>query len=160
MEVESTPTNIVLSTVIKVNDATYGSGTTGNSGNSISYTNFSHPDIKIQDVSLLGDTTISFTAYNIHGTTSTDRTIKLLRDKNSINNPLLSYRYVSWNNSLAHDNVSPSVSGLSTFNNTVQLPSHELLLWDGNFTSDSSKYIDFRAKYNKKSFWFSSRNRL
>ena len=149
LEVESTPTNIVLSTVIKVNDATYGSGTTGNSGNSISYTNFSHPDIKIQDVSLLGDTTISFTAYNIHGTTSTDRTIKLLRDKNSINNPLLSYRYVSWNNSLAHDNVSPSVSGLSTFNNTVQLPSHELLLWDGNFTSDSSKYIDFRAKYNK-----------
>jgi len=149
LEVESTPTNLVLATTIKVNNGTYGSGTTGNNGNSISYTNFSHPDIKIQDVSLLGDTTISFTAYNIHGTTSTDRTIKLLRDKNSINNPLLSYRYVSWNNSLAHDNVSPSVSGLSTFNNTVQLPSHELLLWDGNFTSDSSKYVDFRGIYNK-----------
>ncbi len=149
LEVESTPTNIVLSTVIKVNNATYGNGTTGNSGNSITYTNFSHPDIKIQDVSLLGDTTISFTAYNIHGTTATNRTIKLLRDKNSINNPLLSYRYVSWNNTLAHDNVSPTVSGLSVFNNTVQLPSHELLLWDGNFTSDSSKYVDFRGIYNK-----------
>lgn len=149
LEVESNPTNIVLSTVIKVNDVTYGSGTTGNNGNSISYTNFSHPDIKIQDVSLLGDTTISFTAYNIHGTTDTDRTIKLLRDKNSINSPLLNYRYVSWNNSLAYDNVSPSVSGLSTFDNTVQLPSHELLLWDGNFTSDSSKYVDFRGIYNK-----------
>ena len=149
LEVESTPTNLVLATTIKVNNGTYGSGTTGNNGNSISYTNFSHPDIKIQDVSLLGDTTISFTAYNIHGTTDTNRTIKLLRDKNSINNPLLNYRYVSWNNTLAHDNVSPSVSGLASFNNTVQLSSHELLLWDGNFTSDSSKYVDFRGIYNK-----------
>ena len=50
LEVESTPTNIVLSTVIKVNNATYGNGTTGNSGNSITYTNFSHPDIKIPGV--------------------------------------------------------------------------------------------------------------
>ena len=149
LEVESTPTNLVLATTIKVNNGTYGSGTTGNNGNSISYTNFSHPDIKIQDVSLLGDTTISFTAYNIHGTTATNRTIKLLRDKNSVNNPLLNYRYVSWNNTLAHNNVSPSVSGLASFNNTVQLPSHELLLWDGNFTSDSSKYVDFRGIYNK-----------
>jgi len=149
LTVESNPSNIVLPVDIKVNDNSYGTGTTGNSGNSIAYTNFSHPDIKIQDVSLLGDISISFTAYNIQGTTNTTRTIKLLRDKNSITNPLLNYRYTSWDNTLAYNNVSPSVSGLATFNNTVQLPSQELLLWDGNFTSDSSKYVDFRGIYNK-----------
>ena len=152
LEVESTPTNIVLSTVIKVNNATYGSGTTGNSGNSISYTNFSHPDIKIQDVSLLGDTTISFTAYNIHGTTSTDRTIKLLRDKNSINNPLLSRRYASWNNSLL-SNTSGTVPtnviclSLTSLVNIVASGGNKYVFNGGNSYDSSKKYGLYTTTY-------------
>ena len=140
---------------VKGNNATYGISNTENSGNSIAYNAFTSGST-IRNVSALGDL-VDFTieAYNLNGKTTVVKQARIINDVNSKNNTLHTtkrWKTQAWSGALAHDNLPPTgFDGAGNqFNDSIALESNEMLMWDGNLTTDATRYNhDYRALYNQ-----------
>ena len=134
---------------VEADNPYFGVDSNENNGESITYNNFHQIQMKLANNSLLGENvTFTITAYNTHGETSVTKNLRLIRDKNSINNNLLNKRYITWDGDLSFDNIAPAGFENNAFDNTVNLPNNELLLFGGVFTAEVSKYTDYRGLYN------------
>jgi len=140
---------------VKGNNATYGISSTENSGNSIAYNAFTSAST-IRNVSALGDL-VDFTieAYNLNGKTTVVKQARIINDVNSKNNTLHTtkrWKTQTWSGALAHDNLpATGFDGAGNkFDDNIALESNEMLTWNGNLTTDATRYNhDYRALYNQ-----------